>query len=124
MCRTPWAGTCRSATRSRRRASSRGRPSLIVSPLVRVMVGPYNEPPFRVDAIAVEDDTYNVLSANPEFQATPATIGEAMAGLEHVGPHPVGSVVVKPGRPLIFQAIVHDLSRDPSCSEGSVRGAL
>ena len=36
------------------------------------MVGPYNEPPFRVDAIAVEDDTYNVLSANPEFQVRTA----------------------------------------------------
>ena len=94
------------------------------SPLVRVMIGPYNEPPFKVDAIVVEDDTYNVLSANPEFQASRTTIREAMAALDRAEPHPLGSVVVKPGRPLIFQAIVHDLSRDPSCSERSVRGAL
>jgi len=36
----------------------------------------------------------------------------------------LGSVVVRIGRPLIFQAIVHDLSRDPTCSEDSVRRAL
>lgn len=88
------------------------------------MVGPYNEPPFRVEAIVIEDDTYNVLSANPEFQASRTTIREAMAGLEQIEPHPLGAIVVKPGRPLIFQAIVHDLSRDQSCSEASVRRAL
>jgi hypothetical protein len=96
-------------------------------PVVRVIIGPTNEPPFKVDAVAVEDDTYNVLSANPEFQArdaSPAAMSRALDALEDSEPHPLGSVVVKVGRPLIFQAIVHDLSRDPTCSEESVRRAL
>lgn len=91
---------------------------------VRVIVGPQNDPPFNVDAIAVEDDTYNVLSANPEFQVSHGTVKQAIAALERTEPHALGSVVVKVGRPLLFQAIVHDLSRDPTCSESSVRRAL
>jgi O-acetyl-ADP-ribose deacetylase (regulator of RNase III) len=93
-------------------------------PVVRVIIGPTNEPPFKVDAVAVEDDTYNVLSANPEFQASRGSIAQALDALERSEPHPLGSVVVRIGRPLIFQAIVHDLSRDPTCSEESVRRAL
>ena len=92
--------------------------------LVRVIIGPMNDAPFNVDAIAVEDDTYNVLSANPEFQVGRGSVKQAIEALERSEPCALGSVVVKMGRPLIFQAIVHDLSRDPTCSEDSVRRAL
>jgi O-acetyl-ADP-ribose deacetylase (regulator of RNase III) len=92
--------------------------------LVRVIIGPMNEPPFTVDAIGVEDDTYNVLSANPEFHVSRASITEAVAALDRTSPHALGAVIVKPGRPLILQAIVHDLSHDPTCVESSVQRAL
>jgi len=93
-------------------------------PVVRVIIGPQNEPPFALDAIAVEDDTYNVLSANPDFQVSGGSVTQALDGLDRIEPHALGSVVVRLGRPLIFQAIVHDLSRDPSCTERSVERAL
>ena len=83
-----------------------------------------NEPPFTVDAIAVEDDTYHVLSANPEFQVSRGSVTQAIEALERSEPCALGSVVVKLGRPLIFQAIVHDLSHDPTCVESSVQRAL
>ena len=92
--------------------------------VVRVIIGPSNDAPFHVDAIAVQDDTYNVLSANPEFQVSRVSVQQAIQALERSEPCALGSVVVKVGRPLIFQAIVHDLSRDPTCSEDAVRRAL
>jgi len=92
--------------------------------VVRVIIGPQNEPPFTVDAIAVEDDTYNVLSAHPDFHVSRGSVKQALDTLERTEPHELGSVVVRTGRPLIFQAIVHDLSRDPTCSERSIERAL
>ena len=92
--------------------------------MVRVIVGPSNDAPFTVDAIAVEDDTYNVLSAHPEFQVSRGSVTQALDALDRTEPRGLGSVVVRMGRPLVFQAIVHDLSRDPTCSERSVEQAL
>ena len=93
-------------------------------PVVRVIIGPQNDPPFELDAIAVEDDTYNVLSADPEFHVSRGSVEQARGALDRTERVGLGSVVVRLGRPLIFQAIVHDLSRDPSCSETSVMRAL
>jgi len=92
--------------------------------IVRVIVGPYNEPPFDIDAVAIEDDTFGVVGANPEFHAPSMTIAEAAASVDDVEPHPLGTVVVKAGRPLVFRAIVHDMSRTPTCTEADVRSAL
>ena len=84
------------------------------------------EAPFVVDAFVVEDDTYTVLSANPEFRPPGMSVSEATAAADASGDdaHPLGSVVVRGARPLILHAIVHDLSAEPTCSEGSIRAAL
>src|SRR5207244_3743921 len=46
--------------------------------VVRVIIGPQNDPPFTVDAIAVEDDTYNVLSAHPDFHVSRGSVKQAL----------------------------------------------
>jgi hypothetical protein len=92
--------------------------------LVRVTVGPPTEELRSVDAIVVEDDTFNVLSAGPEFRPPGVTLEQAGAVAAAADARPLGSVAVRQGRPLIFQAIVHDLSREPSCTEADVRASL
>lgn len=91
---------------------------------VRLFVAPREWPPFLADALVEEEDTYLVLSADPEVQETWQEPGELMAELLKTKPAIPGSVIVKEGRPLSILAIVHDLSRDPSWKEEWVVSAL
>jgi len=76
------------------------------------------------DAVVAEEDTYLVLSAEPEVRepavARLHVFHEAYAA-EPVEP---GSVVVRQGSPLRFLAVVHDLSQDKSWREEWIAGAL
>ncbi len=76
---------------------------------VRLFVAPKEWPPFLADALAEEEDTYLVLSADPEVQETREQPEELMAELLKTKPAVPGSVIVKEGRPLSLLAIVHDL---------------
>jgi hypothetical protein len=89
-----------------------------------VVVQDENDPPFEVDAIAIEDDTYHVLSANPEFEAVEGSLKKESAIAAKERPTKLGSVVVNAGRPLKFLAIIHDTSKDPTWTENSIRQAL
>ena len=91
---------------------------------VRLFIAPKEWPPFLADALVEEEDTYLVLSADPEVQETREQPGELMAELLKTKPAVPGSVIVKEGRPLSLLAIVHDLSRDPSWKEEWVVSAL
>lgn len=82
------------------------------------------DPPFDVDAIAIEDDTHMVLSADPKFKFTE---GSPQKGLKKAGSSKalaIGSVVVRPGSPIRFLAIIHDLSKQPTWTEKSIQQAL
>lgn len=92
---------------------------------VRIVAAPQTRPPFPVDAVVFEEDTFLVLSADPvvrEPQGHPLRIiNEALAAV----PEQPGTVVVRgPGRPLHFLAIVHDLNQEPTWREEWVAGAL
>jgi hypothetical protein len=89
-----------------------------------VAIGPESDPPFAVEAIAIEDDTQMILSADPEFEFVEGSAIEAVRNATNAEPRQLGSVVVKPGRPKRFLAIVHDLSKDPTWSEGTIQEAL
>jgi len=91
---------------------------------VRLFVAPKEWPPFLADAVVEEEDTYLVLSADPEVQETRQEPGELMAELLKTKPKVPGSVIVRGERPLSLLAIVHDLSRDPSWQEEWVVNAL
>jgi hypothetical protein len=91
---------------------------------VRLVVAPLDEPPFAVDAIALEEDTWLVLSADPEFRPVaehPIRVHTAVWQAEPAVP---GSVVVRQGRPLELLAVVHDLAQDPTWREEWVGQAL
>jgi hypothetical protein len=92
---------------------------------IEVVVSPAEgDPPFPIEAIAIEDDTYFVLGADPEFQpSSEHPIRVHTAALE-AKPAAPGSVVVRQGRPLELLAVVHDLARDPTWQEEWVDRAL
>jgi len=91
---------------------------------VRVLAAPQHLPPFAVEAVAAEEDTYLVLSAPAQVrQPIEHPIRVMTEVLEAVGAEP-GSVVVRNGRPLRFLAVVHDLSEEPTWREEWVASAL
>ena len=90
-----------------------------------VEVGCFEEgTPEKVDAVAIEDDTYFVIGADPGFKEPtehPIRIWTAAHEAEPAAP---GSVQVREGRPLRLHAVVHDLSEDPTWKEEWVGAAL
>jgi hypothetical protein len=83
-----------------------------------------SQPPFDVGAVVLEDDTYCVLSADPEVREPdehPIRLWNALHELEPAQP---GSLIVRAGTPPIWLAIIHDLSQDPTWSETWVVAAL
>ena len=91
---------------------------------VRIFVAPEEMPPFIADAVAAEEDTYLVLSADPEVPKTDEPPERIMAEAFATQPEAPGSVIAQGEHPLQFLAIVHDLNQDPSWKEEWVGNAL
>ncbi len=108
---------------SRLRLVDAGRPELRWGTLL-IVPSPENRPPFPVDALAREEDTYLVLSADSELRPAAEHPIRLMTALHDAVPEPPGSVVVRPGSPLRLLAVVHDLGREPSWREEWVGQAL
>lgn len=85
---------------------------------------PAEEPPFSVGALAVEDDSYLVLGADPAFREPVEHVLRVMTAAHAADPVEPGTVVVRPGRPLRLHAVVHDLGRTPTWSEEWIESAL
>jgi hypothetical protein len=75
-------------------------------------------------AIAEEEDTYLVLSADSEVQETHEDPERLMTELLKTSPLSPGNVILTGKHPLRLLAIVHDLDREPSWKEEWVTGAL
>lgn len=98
------------------------RPLRVGRALVRAT--PRYRSPFPIDAVAYEEDTYEVLSAEPEARFPPPPRLRIIHEANTAEPAPLGSVVARGGYPLRLHAIVHDLSADPTCREEWVEAAL
>ena len=101
-----------------------GRRSEVSFGSARITAAPEDRPPFPVDAVVFEEDTYLVLSADwkkIESEDHPVVILTEAFGME---PEKPGTVVVYEGSPLRFLAVVHDLDQDPSLRAEWVRKAL
>jgi hypothetical protein len=84
---------------------------------VRVVAAPEWAAPFEVEAIAREEDTFLVLSADPTVRDPGEPLMKVLTAALESEPQPPGSVVVRPGRPLELLAVVHDLALDPTWKE-------
>jgi hypothetical protein len=91
---------------------------------VRFVVAPRSQPPFDVGALALEDDTYHVLSASPEYREPTEHPIRLWTAVHEQEPAEPGSVIVKAGAPPKLLAVVHDLSRDPTWREAWVAASL
>jgi hypothetical protein len=91
---------------------------------LNVIAAPEKSPPFKVDAIAYEEDTWLMMSAEPEIAEPPEHPIRLMTDLIEAQPRAAGSVVVRGKNPLQFLAIVHDVNQDPTWREQWVEACL
>ena len=91
---------------------------------VDIVAAPEHKQPFPVDAVAFEEDTFLVLSADRRVRAPKEPLVRLMTRVIETRPETPGSVLVKGKRPLRLLAIVHDLNQEPSWREEWVASAL
>ncbi len=91
---------------------------------IRIVAAPEEAPPFSVDAMTYEEDTFLIMSADPEEVPPDIHPIRLMAELESFEPKKIGSVVVKKGTPLKLLAVVHDVNQEPTCRGKWVEKAL
>ena len=83
-----------------------------------------DEPPFPVDAIVEEEDTYLSMSAGTDFSVNDEHPIRVMTEARTVQEIPPGTIMVRPGRPIKLLAVVHRLSDDPTWREAWVADAI
>jgi hypothetical protein len=91
---------------------------------LRLAVAPPERPPFAIDALVVEDDTWHVLGSDPGFRPThehPIRLMRELAAAEPLAP---GEVTVEESVPLRLRAVVYDLDQDPILREEWIAEAL
>ena len=89
-----------------------------------VVAAPRDLPPFAVDAVVEEEDTYLVLSADRQVRPPREPLIRILTEVLEAQPVRPGSVVVRRRQPLALLAVVHDLGRDPPWKEAWVAEAL
>lgn len=91
---------------------------------ISVVAAPREERPFRVDAMVFEEDTWLVMSAEPRACQPEVHPIRLMTELIEAKPEVPGHVLIRPGSPMRFLAIVHDFNREPTWKEKWISQAL
>ena len=91
---------------------------------VRIVAAPEDNPPFSIDAMVYEEDTWLIMSADTKVCEPEEHPIRLMRDLMNARPEPVGRVLVKGKNPLRFLAVVHDVDQDPTWKEEWVEKAL
>lgn len=103
-------------------ASADGRDAPSAVELTTVPMG--RPPPFPVDAIVREEDTFLVLGAGRGVEPPAEDLGALLRRAAEARERVPGTVEVRGGRPTELLAVVHDLGREPTWREGWVESAL
>jgi hypothetical protein len=82
------------------------------------------DPPFKVDAMAMEEDTFLVLSADKRVRHVSEPLIKVMTRVVNTRPRRPGSVIVQERTPLRLLAIIHDFNEEPSWREDWIASAL
>lgn len=101
-----------------------GRRSEVALGSIRIFAAPEDHPPFPVEAVVLEEDTYLVLSAGwdrIESDDHPVVI---LTEAFEAKPEEPGSVVVTEDSPLRFLAVVYDFDQEPFWREEWVERAI
>jgi hypothetical protein len=81
---------------------------------VRVVAASEKSRPFDVEAIVCEEDTWLVMSADPEIYMPEVHPIRLMTDLIEAKPETPGRVLIRKGSPLRFLTVVHDFNMDPT----------
>lgn len=79
-----------------------------------VIVAPHHQPPFPVQGLVLEEDTWFALSSSPTILEGREHPIRVMTDAWHAQPAIPGSVHIRDRHPFRLLAIVHDLSKDPT----------
>ena len=91
---------------------------------LQIVASPKDAPPFRINALAFEEDTFLVMSADTTVRDPEESMVRIMSRLMETRAAVPGSVLVRGEDPLQFLAIVHDFNEDPLLKEEWVLSAL
>jgi len=91
-----------------------------------LVAAPKDNPPFKVDALVAEEDTFLVLSADPVVKEPRESLETMIEQIKEIRPEVPGNVLVRRRHNslLEFLAIVHDLDLEPSWKEEWISVAL
>jgi hypothetical protein len=109
--------------RPRLRLIRGGRGELSLGPLL-VTVAPAAAAPFQVAATVLEEDTWFILSAEPEVRPPAESTLRIMTDLLQAEPQTPGSVLVGQEEPLQLLAVVYDFAAEQLCRPEWVEAAL
>ena len=87
-------------------------------------VAPYHSPPFRVQGLILEEDTWFALSTPPRVRQPRSHPFRVLTEAWEAEPVPPGSVHIRGSNPFRILAVVHDLGRDPTWRLDWVEQAL
>jgi hypothetical protein len=91
---------------------------------VRVTAALASQPPFPVQAMAIEQDTALLLDDTTGLREPPEDYPRLITRMASPRPVRPGSVLVRGGTPLRLLAVVHDFDQDPSWRVSWVQSAL
>jgi len=91
---------------------------------IHIVASPKESPPFAVEAMAVEEDTFLVMGTDPLDADELVHPLRLMAELADFVPETPGTVRIRETRPLQLQAIVHDIDNVPTWREEWVKQAI
>lgn len=91
---------------------------------LHVVAAPERSPPFAVDAVAVEEDTHLLLSADTEIREPAESLAVLTEAVRSTPPNTPGNVLVRKASPLQLLAIVHDIEREPTWREEWIASAM
>ena len=91
---------------------------------LQIVAAPEDAPPFKIDALAVEEDTYLIMSAEPTHAPPAEHPLRFLAELARLEPEKPGSIVVRGHNPVRLMAVVHDVNKDPTWREKWIKKAL
>jgi len=89
-----------------------------------IIAAPTTKPPFSIDAVVEEEDTFLVLSAEARVRKPEGSLLKIMTNVIETRPETPGTVLLRGKNPIRLLAIVHDLNQDPSWKEAWIKSAL
>lgn len=90
----------------------------------KLVFAPRTDPPFPVDALVEEEDSYLSLSAEPVLEMPGEHPIRVMTAARESGEVEPGTVVVRRDTPLRLLAVVHRLHENPTWRESWIEDAV